>query len=160
MYFYVLWTFRSSNEARFFLGLLFFQELQNEKKKHMRGARGSNETRWHGPLARPCHPSLFGHHASDVVRLRPRLIVLALKVLYKDPLRCSLEEVVEKDETTKQRLNLRRMEGETLPEPSPITSPTSPTSPTLPPWWRGSSPPLEYGFVAVAWSISLLCYID
>jgi hypothetical protein len=35
-----------------------------------------------------------------------------------------------------------------------------PTSPTPPPWWRGSSPPLNYGFVAVAWSISLLCYVD
>jgi hypothetical protein len=50
--------------------------------------------------------------------------------------------------------------GEMLPGPSPIASPTSPTSPTPPPWWRGSSPPLDYRFVAVAWSFSLLCYVD
>jgi hypothetical protein len=41
---------------------------------------------------------------------------------------------------------------------APVASPTSPTSPTPPSWWRGSSPPLDYGFVAVACSISLLCY--
>jgi hypothetical protein len=59
---------------------------------------------------------------------------------------------------TKQRLFQRRLKGETLPELPPVTSPTSPTSPTPPPWWRGSSTPLYYGFMAVACSISLLCY--
>jgi hypothetical protein len=39
-----------------------------------------------------------------------------------------------------------------------LTSPTSPTSPTPPPWWKGNSPPLNYEFMEVACSISLLCY--
>ena len=63
-------------------------------------------------------------------------------------------------ETMKQSQNQRRLERETLPESSPIASPPSPTSSTPPPWWRGSSPPLDYGFVAVAWSTSLLYYVD
>jgi hypothetical protein len=77
-----------------------------------------------------------------------------------DSPRRSHEEMAEKHKTTKQKLNLRRLEGETLPEPSPVASPTSPTSPTPPPWWRWSIPPLNYRFVVVAWSISLLCYVD
>jgi hypothetical protein len=85
---------------------------------------------------------------------------LDLKTLIKDSPRRSHEEVVKKNKTTKQRLNLWRLEGEMLPEPSPVTSPTSPTSPTPPPWWRGSIPPLNYRFVVVAWSISLFCYVD
>jgi hypothetical protein len=48
--------------------------------------------------------------------------------------------------------------GETLSESPLFACPTSPTSPTFPPWWRGSSLPLDYGFVAVACSIYLLCY--
>jgi hypothetical protein len=83
---------------------------------------------------------------------------LDLKHLYKDPLRCSLEEAVEKHETEKRRLIQQRLEGETLSESPSVASLTSSTSPTPSPWWIGSSPPLDYEFVAVACSISLLCY--
>jgi hypothetical protein len=67
-------------------------------------------------------------------------------------------ERAEKYETTKQRLFQQRLEGETLPESPPVASLTSPTSPTPPPSWRGSDPPLDYGFVTVACSISLSFY--
>jgi hypothetical protein len=95
------------------------------------------------------------YHGSDVFHLDLRLTGLTKKPLYKDSPRRSHEEAAEKHETTKQRMNLRRLEGETLLEPSPIASPISPTLPTPLPWWRGSSPPLDYGFVTVAWFISL-----
>ena len=36
---------------------------------------------------------------------------------------------------------------------------TPPRSRTSSPWWGGSSPPLDYGFVVVAWCISLLFFI-
>ena len=36
---------------------------------------------------------------------------------------------------------------------------TPPRSRTSSPWWEGSSPPLDYGFVEVAWWISLLFFI-
>jgi hypothetical protein len=65
--------------------------------------------------------------------------------------------MAEKHETTKHRLYLLRLQRETLWEPSPVASPTSPTSPTPPPWRRGSTPPLDYGFVVVDWSLSLSC---
>jgi hypothetical protein len=42
-----------------------------------------------------------------------------------------------------------------LPKSPPVTSPTSLTSPTPTPWWRGSSPSLDYGLVAVSCSIYL-----
>jgi hypothetical protein len=71
----------------------------------------------------------------------------------RPPPRRSLEKAAKKHETTKQRLYLQRLEGGTLSESPPVASPTSPTSPTPPAWW-GSSPPLDYGFVAVAWSLS------
>lgn len=62
-------------------------------------------------------------------------------------------------ETWKRRLQQRRLEGETPPELPTEGSPPSPTSSSSSPWSRGSSPPLDYGFVAVAWSISLMFFI-
>ena len=43
--------------------------------------------------------------------------------------------------------------------PRLIGSPPSPTSSSPSSWWRGSSTPLDYRFVEVAWSISLSCDI-
>lgn len=64
-----------------------------------------------------------------------------------------------KTETPKRRLLQRRLEGETPSGSPPEGSPPSPTSSSSSPWPRGSSPPLDYGFVAVAWSISLMFFI-
>jgi hypothetical protein len=44
---------------------------------------------------------------------------------------------------------------ETLPESPLVTPPTPSVSSTSFPWWRGGSLPLGYGFLEVAWSISL-----
>jgi hypothetical protein len=57
-----------------------------------------------------------------------------------------------------ERLFQRRLEGETPPRSPPDTSPTSLTSTPSTTPWRGSSLPLDYGFVAVACSIYLLCF--
>jgi hypothetical protein len=76
----------------------------------------------------------------------------------KTPPQRSREEAAEKHETQKQRLFKQRLEGETLLESPTVASPTSPTSPPSTPPWRGSSPPLDYGFVAISCSISLLCF--
>jgi hypothetical protein len=57
---------------------------------------------WHRPQAKSRHPMPFGHRCSDAIHLCPRILSLTEKRLYKDPLRRSLEEAVEKRETQKQ----------------------------------------------------------
>ena len=48
-----------------------------------------------------------------------------------------------------------RLEGENSGGALPAWSPSSPTTSPPYPWWRGSSPPLDYGFVEVTY-VSLL----
>ena len=50
-----------------------------------------------------------------------------------------------------------RLEGENSGGALPGWSPSSPTTSPPSPWWRGSSPPLDYGFVEVTY-VSLLSW--
>jgi hypothetical protein len=158
VYFDVSKTFQNSNWVSLFLALIFLPENQHQMKKNVRGPAGTKRDQVAQALGLSRHPGLFGDWGSDVIRLSSRLISLTFKVLYKDSLWRSLKEAVEKHETMKQRLYLRRLEGEMLPESRPIASPTFQTSPTPSSWWRGSISPMDYGFVVVSCFLSLLCY--
>ena len=77
----------------------------------------------------------------------------------KTPSTATWRGVTENHHRRKQLKTESRLEGEPLPELPPVAPPPSPTTPAPSPWWRGSSPPLDYGFVEVAWSKSLLFFI-
>jgi hypothetical protein len=151
VYLDILGTFRNSKWSRIFLAWIFLHEKQPDDKKYERGAPGPKGDQ----VAQALRP---GHATMVCVVLGPLMPSVFApdcsawpKNSYIKTSRGSLKEA-------EQSLFQQRLEGKTLPESLPVTSPTSPTSPIPPPWWRGSSPPLYYGFVALACSISLLCH--
>jgi hypothetical protein len=60
---------------------------------------------------------------------------------------------------TKIKSELATIGGELTSNAAQGEISTPPRSRTSSPWWGGSSPPLYYGFVEVAWCISLLIFI-
>jgi hypothetical protein len=101
-----------------------------------------------GPT-RPPPPSLLRCHRSLSCWMR-----LDLKPSIKRvPLRVA-KEAPPKHRNTKQKLGRSKIGEENSSGVLPVWSPSPPTTQPSSPWWRGSSPPLDYGFVAVAICIS------
>ena len=71
--------------------------------------------------------------------------------------RRSLEGAPQKHRNTETETWSCRLEGENSGGALPAWSPSSPTTSPPSPWWRGSSPPLDYGFVEVTY-VSLLSW--
>jgi len=79
-----------------------------------------------------------------------------LKTPIKIGPRRSLEGAPQKHRNTETETWSCRLEGENSGGALPAWSPSSPTTSPPSPWWRGSSPPLDYGFVEVTYvSLSL-----
>jgi len=127
-----------------------------ERKKQTRGgprAQMSGPTRpkylatWDPPL----WPSELRCRRSFLHRLR-----FDLKTPIKIVPRRSLEGAPQKHRNTETETWSCRLEGENSGGALPAWSPSSPTTSPPSPWWRGSSPPLDYGFVEVTYvSLSL-----
>jgi hypothetical protein len=64
-----------------------------------------------------------------------------------------------KHRNMKQKPGRSKIGGENSSGALPVWSPSPPMTLPSSPWWRGSSLPLDYGFVAVAICISLLFFI-
>ena len=62
-----------------------------------------------------------------------------------------------KHRNTKTEIKSCRLEGENSGGALPGWSPSSPSTSPPSPWWRGSSPPLDYGFVEITY-VSLLSW--
>ena len=82
---------------------------------------------------------------------------LDLKTPIKKVPRRSLEGAPHKHRNTETEIRSCRLEGENSGGALPAWSPSSPTTSPPSPWWRGSSPPLDYGFVEVTY-VSLLSW--
>jgi len=63
----------------------------------------------------------------------------------------------QKHRNTETEIRSCRLEGENSGGALPERSPPPPTTSPSTPWWRGSSPPLDYGFVEVTY-VSLLSW--
>jgi hypothetical protein len=82
------------------------------------------------------------------------------KTIYKKGPPCGLRKrAPPKHRNTKQKPGRSKIGGENSGGALPVWSPSLPMTLPSSPWWRGSSPPLDYGFVAVANYISLLLFI-
>jgi hypothetical protein len=82
------------------------------------------------------------------------------KTIYKKgPPYGSWKGALPKHRNTKHKPARSKIGGEISGGALPVWSPSLPTTLPSSPWWRGSSPPLDYGFVAVAICISLLFFI-
>jgi hypothetical protein len=84
--------YNSTKQENPVLCILTFQEPSRSQIE----PRGPNETRWHGPQTRSCHPGSCESRSSDAVHLHPRNPILTYKRLYKDTPRRSLEEAAKK----------------------------------------------------------------
>ena len=82
---------------------------------------------------------------------------LDLKTPIKKVPRRSLEGAPHKHRNTETEIRSCRLEGENSGGALPAWSPSSPSTSPPSPWWRGSSPPLDYGFVEVTY-VSLLSW--
>ena len=150
----VLCIFNFQEPSRTQKDLEFFED-------HFSGIRGAGalEPQEGSPEAHPlvAPPMLSG--ASDL--RSPHFSCHRLRFDLKPSIKrvpATISKVCEAEiENTETEAEPGRLEGETPPESSLVASPPSPTSSSTSPWWRGDSPPLDYGFVAVAWSISLSC---
>jgi hypothetical protein len=105
-------------------------------------------------------PSKGGRATLALLSLgRPfRLILLPTDFIWPKNINIyDLPRVPSRRGTKKHRNTITEVEtakigGETPPEPPSEGCTPSPTSSISLPWWRGSNPPLDYGFVAVSWS--------
>jgi hypothetical protein len=159
MYFYVSGTFPNSNWPGIFRALIFYHENHLEKNKSTRWAPEAKQAHVAWARVRSRHPCPFG----------PRSSMLSIFVSWRSawPKNAYIKTpppLGDRDRGGKETWNT-----ETEAVPANIgggnaagvaldASPPSPTSTPSSPLWRGSSPPLDYGFVAVACSISLLCF--
>ena len=82
---------------------------------------------------------------------------LDLKTSIKKVPRRSLEGAPHKHRNTETEIRSCRLEGGNSGGALPVWSPSSPSTSPPSPWWRGSSPPLDYGFVEVTY-VSLLSW--
>ena len=146
---------RTQKDLGFFFGAVFHQD---EGLEHLDLTRGLTRPErapvaWHSRGIAP--PTLVRPSDLWLPRFSCHRLCFDLKPsINKAPSR-SREQAERKHRNTETEAEPGRLEGETPPESSPVASPPSPTSSSASPWWRGSSPPLDYGFVAVAWSLSL-----
>ena len=146
---------RSQMDLGFFEDYFFMKTNTWSTRTSRAEPGGPKEPRWRGPgVAAP--PMLV---SSSSILSRPSS-TLTPRLDLKMPIKRSPDAISERGEREHRNT-------ETEPEPAkigggnaagaiPVGSPSSPTSPSPSPWWRGSSPPLDYGFVAVAWSLSLV----
>jgi hypothetical protein len=127
-----------------------------ERRKCNRGAtRAEHGPRDQIPWSRGA--SSFPPRCSDAVNLRLDGFVLTENWLYKGCPCESQKGAPLKHRNTKQEPGRLKIGGENSGGTLPVWSPSPLTTLPSSPWWRGSSPPLNYRFVAVANCISLSC---
>jgi hypothetical protein len=130
----------------FFLALIFSKEIAWEEKGQKRANDAQTSTSGVGPS--PGYATLARLHLEPSMS---SVLISVWRAWPKYPYIKTLRDILER----RRRRNTKPWNrgwicedwrGETLPEPSLVAFPTSPTSPKPSPWWRGSSPPLDYGF--------------
>jgi hypothetical protein len=132
-------------------------------KEQSVGAKEANKRRPEGPdeWAHAAHvPGRVGppfwHSELRCRRSFLHRLRFDLKTPIKIVPRRSLEGAPQKHRNTETETWSCRLEGENSGGALPAWSPSSPTTSPPSPWWRGSSPPLDYGFVEVTYvSLSL-----
>ena len=141
--------------------------LQIYERQYLEGRRPGSEgseqaeargPRWVGPRG-PCTWPRGPPFWPSELRCR-RSFLHRLGFDLKPPIkivpRRSLEGAPQKHRNTETETWSCRLEGENSGGALPAWSSSSPTTSPPSPWWRGSSPPLDYGFVEVTYvSLSL-----
>jgi hypothetical protein len=159
VYFDILGTLWNSNWSRIFMAWIFLHKKQPKKKKHTSGPPDPKRAQVARSPGQTATPTLVWPSSLQCRSSSSQIDRLDLKNVYiKPPEVFPWESGGETWNHKNRGCSSEDWRGKRYRSRPPVTFPTSPTSPTPPPWWRGSSPPLDYCFVAVACSISLLCY--
>jgi hypothetical protein len=146
-----------SNWPGIFWTLIFYHEKHLEHKKSRGRSRGPFEHRWRGPSP--------GRTIHVCLSLGPPMSSIFVSWCSAWRKNAYIKTLLDDHEMRQRRNTKHRNRGCSNEDwrgnaagVAPDTSPRSPKpAPSSPPW-RGSNPPLDYEFVAVACSISLLCF--
>lgn len=147
---FLFWCFRDPNDVQMtwkFTSISFWKE-QNVGAKEANKRRPEGQDRW-------AHTDRFlGRVGPLIWALEAPLLSIFFQKLRLDlkPTIKIVPEALQKGAPQKHRNHETenwscRLEGENSGGALPERSPPSPTSSPPYPWWRGSSPPLDYGFV-------------